>query len=246
MQLHIRHETHYVYEDPVSYSIQALKLTPRLEPGQRVVSWRVTSPGERIEQVDPYGNLMHVVTFEQPHREARIVAEGHRGDQRRRRSDAGDVAALATHLSRAHAADPTGRGAARPRRPLPGPTPRVAPVARGSRGQHPARRRVRSRSHRRDPQRIRGPGTRRRRLPGPGSRAGRLLPRGRHSGALRQRLLPLPATAVRSRATPGPTSGSAPTRAGSASTSRMPRRPEAVTAASRSAATTLTPPRFAA
>ena len=33
MQLHIRHETHYVYEDPVSYSIQALKLTPRLEPG---------------------------------------------------------------------------------------------------------------------------------------------------------------------------------------------------------------------
>jgi transglutaminase-like putative cysteine protease len=76
MQLHIRHETHYVYEDPVSYSIQALKLTPRLEPGQRVVSWRVISPGERIEQVDPYGNLMHVVTLEQPHREARIVAEG--------------------------------------------------------------------------------------------------------------------------------------------------------------------------
>jgi len=55
MQLHIRHETHYVYEDTVSYSIQALKLTPRSEPGQRVVTWRVTSPGERIEQVDPYG-----------------------------------------------------------------------------------------------------------------------------------------------------------------------------------------------
>ena len=36
----------------------------------------MTSPGERIEQVDPYGNLMHVVTLEQPHREARIVAEG--------------------------------------------------------------------------------------------------------------------------------------------------------------------------
>ena len=76
MQLHIRHETHYVYEDTVSYSIQALKLTPRSEPGQRVVTWRVTSPGERIEQVDPYGNLMHVVTLEQPHREARIVTEG--------------------------------------------------------------------------------------------------------------------------------------------------------------------------
>ena len=49
MQLHIRHETHYVYEETVSYSIQSLKLTPRSDPGQRVVSWRVTSPGERIE-----------------------------------------------------------------------------------------------------------------------------------------------------------------------------------------------------
>ena len=108
MQLHIRHETHYVYEDPVSYSIQALKLTPRFEPGQRVVSWRVTSPGERIEQVDPYGNLMHVVTLEQPHRETRIVAEGI--------AEISDVVeatletsrALAAHLSRAHDADPAG------------------------------------------------------------------------------------------------------------------------------------------
>ena len=29
MHLHIRHETRYVYEETVSYSIQALKLTPR-------------------------------------------------------------------------------------------------------------------------------------------------------------------------------------------------------------------------
>ena len=41
MQLQIRHETRYEYEEPVSYSIQALKLTPRADPGQRVVSWRV-------------------------------------------------------------------------------------------------------------------------------------------------------------------------------------------------------------
>jgi transglutaminase-like putative cysteine protease len=76
MQLHIRHETHYTYDEPVSYSIQALKLTPRSDWGQRIVSWRVSSPGERIEQFDPYGNLTHVVTVEQPHREMRIVVEG--------------------------------------------------------------------------------------------------------------------------------------------------------------------------
>jgi len=76
MQLHICHETRYTYEDTVSYSIQSLKLTPRTEPGQRVVSWRVTSPGERLEQVDPYGNVTHVVTVESPHRELRILVEG--------------------------------------------------------------------------------------------------------------------------------------------------------------------------
>ena len=76
MQLHIRHETHYVYESSVSYSIQALKLTPRAEPGQRVLNWKVSAPGERIEQVDPYGNVTHIVTVEFPHRELRIVVEG--------------------------------------------------------------------------------------------------------------------------------------------------------------------------
>lgn len=76
MQLSIRHETRYVYEQTVSYSIQSLKLTPRAEPGQRVVAWRIVTPGERLEQLDPYGNLTHVVTVESPHRELRIVVEG--------------------------------------------------------------------------------------------------------------------------------------------------------------------------
>jgi transglutaminase-like putative cysteine protease len=76
MHLHIRHETRYAYDEPVSYSIQALKLTPRPDPGQRIVSWRVIAPGDRLEQIDPYGNLMHVVTLEAPHQEMRIVVEG--------------------------------------------------------------------------------------------------------------------------------------------------------------------------
>jgi transglutaminase-like putative cysteine protease len=76
MQLSIRHETRYVYDETVSYSIQSLKLTPRAEPGQRVVAWRITAPGDRIEQLDPYGNITHVVTVESPHRELRIVVEG--------------------------------------------------------------------------------------------------------------------------------------------------------------------------
>ena len=76
MQLKIRHETLYRYDEPVSYSIQALKLTPRTDAGQRVLSWRIHAPGNRIEQVDPYGNTTHLVTVELPHREMRIVVEG--------------------------------------------------------------------------------------------------------------------------------------------------------------------------
>jgi transglutaminase-like putative cysteine protease len=76
MQLRIRHETLYRYDEPVSYSIQALKLTPRPDAGQRVLSWRIVAPGNRIEQIDPYGNTTHFVTVEAPHREMRIVVEG--------------------------------------------------------------------------------------------------------------------------------------------------------------------------
>jgi len=76
MLLTIRHETRYEYQEPVSYSIQALKLTPRADPGQRILSWRVQSPGERLEQVDPFGNLTQIVTLETPHREMRILVEG--------------------------------------------------------------------------------------------------------------------------------------------------------------------------
>jgi len=76
MLLNIRHETCYDYEEPVSYSIQTLRLTPRADPGQRVLNWRVQSPGERLQQVDPFGNVTQLLTFETPHREMRIVVEG--------------------------------------------------------------------------------------------------------------------------------------------------------------------------
>jgi hypothetical protein len=33
-------------------------------------------PGERLEQIDPYGNITHFVTMETPHREMCIVVEG--------------------------------------------------------------------------------------------------------------------------------------------------------------------------
>jgi transglutaminase-like putative cysteine protease len=76
MQLHIRHETRYRYERPVKYSVQSLHLTPRRDPSQRAIAWSISAPGRRLEQVDAYGNISHLLTIEGPHREISIVVHG--------------------------------------------------------------------------------------------------------------------------------------------------------------------------
>lgn len=76
MLLHVRHETLYTYDEPVNYSIQTLKLTPRADAGQRAMTWRITAPGDRQELTDPYGNLTHIITLEQPHQALHIIVEG--------------------------------------------------------------------------------------------------------------------------------------------------------------------------
>jgi transglutaminase-like putative cysteine protease len=76
MQLHIRHETRYRYERPVKYSVQSLHLTPRRDSSQRALKWNITAPGRRLEQIDAYGNISHLLTIEEPHREIQIVVHG--------------------------------------------------------------------------------------------------------------------------------------------------------------------------
>jgi transglutaminase-like putative cysteine protease len=76
MQLHIRHVTHYRYERPIKYSVQSLHLTPRRDPSQRALAWSITAPGRRREQIDAHGNIQHLLTIEQPHREIQIVVRG--------------------------------------------------------------------------------------------------------------------------------------------------------------------------
>lgn len=76
MQLYIRHETIYRYGEPVKRSVQNLRLTPRRDPMQRALSWNMTAPGRCRSQVDAYGNIMHLLTLDEPHREIRIVVNG--------------------------------------------------------------------------------------------------------------------------------------------------------------------------
>jgi len=76
MLLQIHHETRYQYDEPVRYSVQSLRLTPRRERGQRSLTWQMSTPGRRTEQVDAHGNVAHLLTVDEPHREIRITVDG--------------------------------------------------------------------------------------------------------------------------------------------------------------------------
>lgn len=76
MQLSIRHETAYRYSKAQAYSIQQMHLTPRAEPQQRVLSWKITSPGHCVSYSDAYGNLSHTLTLNEPHVAVHILVEG--------------------------------------------------------------------------------------------------------------------------------------------------------------------------
>lgn len=76
MQLHIRHETRYLYTEPVKRSVQNLRLTPRQESSQRALNWSINAPGKHHAQLDAHGNVVHLLTLDEPHREIRIVVNG--------------------------------------------------------------------------------------------------------------------------------------------------------------------------
>ena len=76
MRLSIRHQTVYRYSGPVAYSIQQLRLTPRLEGQQRVASWQIDTPGQCHAYADAYGNLSRMMTTNDAHEGMTILAHG--------------------------------------------------------------------------------------------------------------------------------------------------------------------------
>jgi len=76
MQLSIRHETVYRYTAALTYTIQQLRLSPRTEPHQRVLSWEISTSGRRNAFVDAFGNPSHILTITGMHEEVHIVANG--------------------------------------------------------------------------------------------------------------------------------------------------------------------------
>jgi transglutaminase-like putative cysteine protease len=78
MLISIRHVTRYSYAEPVSYTIQSLRLTPASFKGQRVRDWRVRVAGAspQLQFKDGFGNLVHLATINARHQELTIEAGG--------------------------------------------------------------------------------------------------------------------------------------------------------------------------
>ena len=76
MHFDITHNTHYYYEDPASYLIQLLRLTPRSDGGQNVLNWHISAPTRLHAQIDAYGNHTHILTINQAIRELHIEVRG--------------------------------------------------------------------------------------------------------------------------------------------------------------------------
>jgi transglutaminase-like putative cysteine protease len=76
MLLDITHDTSYRYHAPANYSVQYLRITPRTDRGQRVLSWRIDTPGRRWAQRDAFGNIVHTLSIVEPHERIRIHVHG--------------------------------------------------------------------------------------------------------------------------------------------------------------------------
>ncbi len=76
MRLIIKHNTHYHYDDAPKHLIQLLRLTPRLDAHQRVVDWRVSTPGKQTAFTDAFGNPSQSHVVNPPQSDLNILVEG--------------------------------------------------------------------------------------------------------------------------------------------------------------------------
>lgn len=76
MRLSISHDTTYHYDDQVRTSIQYLRLTPHDSERQHVLNWQLSLPRPVRAQLDPFGNILHVLTMDEPHDDLIIRASG--------------------------------------------------------------------------------------------------------------------------------------------------------------------------
>lgn len=73
----LTHITTYMYESDVSFSQNEARLRPQDLPWQECREWTLTmdpAPSYRRERVDPFGNHVHYLEFDVPHRQLEVRA----------------------------------------------------------------------------------------------------------------------------------------------------------------------------
>lgn len=108
MKLVIDHLTRYGYDEEVKFSTQYLRLTPRSSGRQKITARTLTLPdGSAVATTDAWGNVLHVLTLDNPHKEITIRASGSSISPKRGRHRRGAAgAAVAAGFLALYAAHP--------------------------------------------------------------------------------------------------------------------------------------------
>lgn len=78
MRLRISHSTRYVYDQPVPYALQQLRLTPKSHGAQTVLHWTTTVKGGKRELTfeDSHRNTVDLISFDAGTQAVTVTCEG--------------------------------------------------------------------------------------------------------------------------------------------------------------------------
>ncbi len=78
MRLNISHFTKYEYDKPVHYALQQVRLTPKSQASQNVLSWGITVEGGRkqLEFTDQHHNLVTLISLDEEQSKLNIHCKG--------------------------------------------------------------------------------------------------------------------------------------------------------------------------
>ncbi|MFC3902595.1 Transglutaminase-like enzyme, putative cysteine protease [Acinetobacter marinus] len=76
MKLLINHQTLYSYETPVKNAMQYLRMLPQDTDNQKILHWGISAPGEKIQQLDGFGNQWLTCSQRFEYQQLMIMAQG--------------------------------------------------------------------------------------------------------------------------------------------------------------------------
>jgi transglutaminase-like putative cysteine protease len=78
MKLKIRHTTRYLFETPVQYGLQQVRLTPKATPAQNILNWttEVIGGAKEVAYTDQFNNHVDLISFDRDATEVTLVSEG--------------------------------------------------------------------------------------------------------------------------------------------------------------------------